>query len=270
MNETFPFQSGKRQEVKARIQTFNNMSRYICSNQVNLQSVSFVIRDMKVLVIEDDIDIRESIRTYLIQQGFVCETVATRTEAEEKIQLYEYDCLVVDLMLPDGTGMDTVRLAKKLGINAGILILTAKNSLDDKVEGLELGADDYLTKPFHLPELNARIKAIIRRRHFNGDNIITCGNLKVDLRKRLVFADETEIVLTRKEYELLVYFIMNKNSVLSKASLAEHGWGDHIDQADSFDFLFAQIKNLKKKFKNHTVLLEIQNVYGIGYKLTEK
>ena len=237
---------------------------------VNRQAVSFVKMDMKVLVIEDEDDIRESIRTYLVQQGFVCETAATRMEAEDRIQLYQYDCLIVDLMLPDGTSMETIRFAKKMGINAGILILTAKNSLDDKVEGLELGADDYLTKPFHLPELNARIKAIIRRRNFNGDNVITCGNLKVDLRKRLVFAEEIEIVLTRKEYELLIYFIMNKNSVLSKASLAEHGWGDNIDQADSFDFLFAQIKNLKKKFKNHNILLEIQNVYGIGYKLIEK
>ena len=225
---------------------------------------------MKVLVIEDDPDILDSIRTYLVQQGFVCESASTRRQAEEKILMYQYDCLIVDLMLPDGTGMDNIRFAKKQQIDSGILILTAKNSLDDKVEGLELGADDYLTKPFHLPELNARIKAIIRRRHFNGDNSIKCGNLVVDFQRRLVFANDTEIVLTRKEYELLIYFIMNKNSVLSKASLAEHCWGDSIDQADSFDFLFAQIKNLKKKFKNFNVNLEIQNVYGIGYKLIDQ
>ena len=172
-------------------------------------------------------------------------------------------------MLPDGSGMNIIRLAKKLKIDAGILILTAKNSLDDKLEGLELGADDYLTKPFHLSELNARLKAIIRRKYFSGNNIVHCGNLMFDLRKRLVFCEDKEIVLTKKEYELLEYFVMNKNSVLPKTSLAEHCWGDNIDQVDSFDFLFAQIKNLKKKFKKFNVRLEIQNIYGIGYKLME-
>jgi len=224
---------------------------------------------MKVLIVEDEIDILESIRTYLVQQEFVCEAVSTCAEAKEKIQLYQYDCLIIDIMLPDGSGIDIIRLAKKLKINAGILILTAKNSLDDKLEGLELGADDYLTKPFHLSELNARIKAIIRRKYFNGDNIVYCGNLMIDLRKRRVYCEDKEIVLTKKEYELLEYFVMNKNSVLPKTSLAEHCWGDNIDQVDSFDFLFAQIKNLKKKFKKFNVQLEIQNIYGIGYKLIE-
>ena len=224
---------------------------------------------MKVLIVEDEIDILESIRTYLVQQGFVCEAVSTYMDAAEKIQLYQYDCLIIDLMLPDGSGMNIIRLAKKLKIDAGILILTAKNSLEDKLEGLELGADDYLTKPFHLSELNARIKAIIRRKYFNGDNTVHCGNLMIDLRKRLVYCEDKEIVLTKKEYELLEYFVMNKNSVLPKTSLAEHCWGDNIDQVDSFDFLFAQIKNLKKKFKKFNVQLEIQNIYGIGYKLIE-
>ena len=224
---------------------------------------------MKVLIVEDETDILESIRTYLIQQEFVCEAVSTCAEAKEKIQLYQYDCLIVDLMLPDGSGMNVILLAKKLKIDSGILILTAKNSLDDKLEGLELGADDYLTKPFHLSELNARIKAIVRRRYFKGDNPVRCGKLMIDLRKRLVFSGDSEIVLTKKEYELLVYFVMNKNSVLSKTSLAEHCWGDNIDQVDSFDFLFAQIKNLKKKFKKFDVRLEIENIYGIGYKLVE-
>jgi DNA-binding response OmpR family regulator len=225
---------------------------------------------MKILIIEDDIDIQESIRTYLVQQGFVCEVASTRQEAEDKIQFYQYDCLIVDLMLPDGTGIDTIRLVKKQRIDTGILILTAKNSLEDKLEGLELGADDYLTKPFHLSELNARIKAIIRRRYFNGDNLIKSGNLQIDLRKRFVFVNDSEIILTKKEYELLLYFIINKNSVLSKASLAEHCWGDNIDQTDSFDFLFAHIKNLKKKLNTKNAELEIQNIYGIGYKLVEK
>jgi len=224
---------------------------------------------VKVLIVEDEIDILESIRTYLVQQGFVCEAVSTYMDAAEKIQLYQYDCLIIDLMLPDGSGMNIIRLAKKLKIDAGILILTAKNSLEDKLEGLELGADDYLTKPFHLSELNARIKAIIRRKYFNGDNTVHCGNLMIDLRKRLVYCEDKEIVLTKKEYELLEYFVMNKNSVLPKTSLAEHCWGDNIDQVDSFDFLFAQIKNLKKKFKKFNVQLEIQNIYGIGYKLIE-
>jgi len=224
---------------------------------------------VKVLIVEDEIDILESIRTYLVQQEFVCEAVSTCAKAEEKIQLYQYDCLIIDLMLPDGSGMNIIRLAKKLKIDAGILILTAKNSLDDKLEGLELGADDYLTKPFHLSELNARIKAIIRRKYFNGDNLVHCGNLMIDLRKRIVYCADKEIVLTKKEYELLEYFVMNKSSVLPKTSLAEHCWGDNIDQVDSFDFLFAQIKNLKKKFKKFDIQLEIQNIYGIGYKLIE-
>jgi DNA-binding response OmpR family regulator len=225
---------------------------------------------MKVLVIEDEIAIQDSISTYLTQQGYICETASRVSEADEKVGFYEYDCIIVDLMLPDGTGLEIISKLKKERVKAGILILTAKNSIEDKVKGLELGADDYLTKPFHLSELHARINAIIRRKHFDGDNLIECGNICINLTKMIVTVDQTEIILTRKEFDMLLYFVMNKKNVLSKASLAEHCWGDNIDQTDSYDFLFAHIKNLKKKLTNANASIEISSIYGIGYKLIEK
>jgi DNA-binding response OmpR family regulator len=198
----------------------------------------------------------------------VCEIAATYAEADEKLWLYDYDCILLDVSLPDGNGLGLLQQIKEKKSPAGIIIVSAKNSLDDKVEGLNFGADDYLPKPFHLSELQARVNAIIRRRHFAGKNEIVLKNIVIDLDSKSVRVDEHFLTLTRKEYEMLLFFVSNKNRVVSKTSLAEHIWGDHIDQVDSYDFIYSQIKNLRKKLKEFDSAYNIQAVYGMGYKLS--
>lgn len=221
---------------------------------------------MKVLVIEDEKELRRSILTFLDQEGYLCESAGDYKEAEEKLGAYEYDCLIVDINLPGGTGLDLIRKFKTTHREAGIIIISARNSLDDKLEGLDIGADDYLTKPFFLPELNARIKSIIRRRFFQGNNEVIHHEVKIDLTSREVWVNENKVILTAKEYDLLVFFISNKGRVLAKDAIAEHLWGDYIDQADSFDFIYTHIKNLRKKLIQSGSKDYITSVYGIGYK----
>lgn len=221
---------------------------------------------MKVLVIEDEKELRKSIMTFLDQEGYLCESAGDYEEAEEKLGTYEYDCLIVDINLPGGTGLDLIRKFKSTHREAGIIIISARNSLDDKLEGLDIGADDYLTKPFFLPELNARIKSIIRRRFFQGNNEISHHEIKIDLTSREVWVNENKVILTAKEYDLLVFFISNRGRVLAKDAIAEHLWGDYIDQADSFDFIYTHIKNLRKKLIQSGSKDYITSVYGIGYK----
>ncbi len=224
---------------------------------------------MKLLVIEDEPEMLSSITSYLAKSGYVCEIADTYAGAEEKLWLYDYDCILLDISLPDGNGLDILREIKTRKKQAGVIVVSAKNSLDDKIEGLNLGADDYLPKPFHLSELQARVNAVIRRRHFSGNNVITLENMCIDLDSKTVRINERSITLTRKEYEILLYFISNKNRVISKSSLAEHIWGDDIDQADSYDFIYSQIKNLRKKLKDFNSTYNLQVVYGLGYKLIE-
>lgn len=224
---------------------------------------------MKILIIEDEQELRETIRASLLKEKFVVEVAADYASASDKIGGYDYDCILLDIMLPGGSGLDLLRQLKRLRRTDSVLIISAKDSLDDKVEGLELGADDYLTKPFHLAELNARVKSLIRRRRAQGDVTVTVGNLLLYPDKRQAEVNGTPLQLNRKEFDLLYYFVVNVNRVINKMSLAESVWGDNIDQADSLDFIYSQVKNLRKKLKLAGASVELKAVYGFGYKLSE-
>lgn len=221
---------------------------------------------MKVLVIEDEIEISKSICKYLASEQFICEAAFTFEEAAEKISLYEYACILLDIGLPDGNGLNLLLRLKKEKKNDGVLIISARNSLDDKITGLREGADDYLTKPFHLSELSARVTAIIRRKSFDGKNEIACENLILDLNNKRASVDNNAIDLTRKEYDLLLYFLSNKNKVISKNAIAEHLWGDNMDLAKNYDFIYTHIKNLRKKLIQAGCSDYIRSIYGMGYK----
>ncbi len=221
---------------------------------------------MKILLIEDEKELCRSIEAYLTQENYLCEYAMTYDHAIEKINLYLYDCVVVDITLPDGTGLDIIRDLKKNKKETGIIIISAKNSLDDKITGLDIGADDFLTKPFHLSELNARIKSIIRRRTFGGNNEIIINEIQILPDQMQVMVNGKEIILTKKEFDLLIFFISNKNRVLTKEAIAEHLWGEEIDMADSFDFIYTHIKNLRKKMLEKGGNDYINTIYGMGYK----
>jgi DNA-binding response OmpR family regulator len=223
---------------------------------------------MKVLVIEDEKELSDSICAYLANEQFVCERTFDFSSSMEKILLYDYACIVLDVNLPGGSGLDILKELKTQNKTDGVLIISARNSLDDKVFALKTGADDYLTKPFHLPELAARINAIIRRKSFDGKNEITCNELKLDLGEKNVRVNNDPVDLTKKEYELLLYFISNKNRVISKNAIAQHLWGDNMDVADSYDFIYTHIKNLRKKLMQAGAADYIKSIYGMGYKFS--
>ncbi|MEO5997110.1 MAG: response regulator transcription factor [Chitinophagaceae bacterium] len=221
---------------------------------------------MKILIIEDEIEISKSISEYLENEQFFCETAYNYETAYEKISLYDYACILLDIGLPGGSGLDLLERLQKDNKSDGVLIISAKNSLDDKVKGLKAGADDYLTKPFYLPELSARVAAIIRRKSFDGKNIVTCDNLVLDLNKKTATVHENIIDFTRKEYELLLYFLSNKNKVISKNAIAEHLWGDNMDLANNYDFIYTHIKNLRRKLLQAGCIDYVKSIYGMGYK----
>ena len=224
---------------------------------------------MKLLLVEDNIHLADDMVQFLVNSGFVVEHVGTLTEGLEKINLYHYDMLIVDIGLPDGIGLELIRELKTRESDTAILIVTAKNAIEDKVHGLDLGADDYITKPFHKSELNARIRSILRRNKFNGNNILRMDEIKVDIISAQTFINDKPVMLTKKEYDLLLYFMYNRNRVLTKESIAEHLWGDHIDQADSYDFIYNHIKNLRKKIITAGGKDYIKSMYGMGYKFCE-
>lgn len=221
---------------------------------------------MKILVVEDQADLAVNIKTYLAKEGYVVEHAPLYEAAIKKLTGFDYDVVLLDIMLPDGSGLDVLQYLKSQSPDTGVLILSAKNAVDDRIKGLELGADDYLPKPFHLSELNARIKAIFRRRQQSGASELTVNEIAVDTDKLEVRVAGTALDLTRKEYELLLYLLVNKNRVLTKQSIAEHLWGDYMDSMDSFDFVYQHIKNLRKKITAAGGQDYIQTMYGSGYK----
>lgn len=224
---------------------------------------------MKILIIEDEKLLRESIQKYLEYQGYVCETAVDFFTGKEKVVQFTYDCIVVDIGLPYGSGLDIVKELQYMESKAGVIIISAKNSLDDKLNGLEAGSDDYLTKPFHLSELSARISAILRRRNSGGSKIIAFNEMKLDPEGQRLTINEKGVDLTEKEYLLLEYFIMNKRRVLTKAAIAEHIWGDEYVRASDYDFIYTHIKNLRKKLIDAGSGDYIKTVYGSGYRLTD-
>lgn len=222
---------------------------------------------MKILIVEDERDMREGMAQSLEQELYIVETAADYDAALEKIGVYQYDCILLDIGLPGGNGLNLLRELKKEGCTSGVIIVSAKESIDDKVAGLNEGADDYLAKPFHMAELHARVKSIIRRKALGGTNKVTLENVQIDTDERTVTIDGQLLELNRKEYDILLYLVTNKGRLVTKAALAEHVWGDAIDEVNSFDFIYSQIKNLRKKLKDCKASLEIQAIYGIGYKL---
>lgn len=221
---------------------------------------------MKILIVEDETELANDMVAYLSGENYLCETAATYKEAEEKIGIFEYDCILLDLMLPGGDGLKLLELLKAGNSKDGVIIISAKNSIEDKVAGLNIGADDYLAKPFHHSELSARIHSVIRRKQFGSSNIISQDELTIDLLAKSVQVGDTFINLTKKEYDLLVFFMGNRNRVISKNALAEHLSGDVADMFDNHDFVYAHVKNLKKKLAEAGGDKHLKTIYGTGYK----
>lgn len=221
---------------------------------------------MKVLIIEDNRELAENIHGFLIREGYVCELCYNQADARKKLGFFQYDCIILDIMLPDGNGLSLLTFIKAEKIQSSILIISAKNSLDDKVTGLELGADDYLTKPFHLPELHARLKAIYRRKNLKGDSSVSFEEISVNTDTMEARVNDQLLELTKKEFDLLLYFLVNKNRVLTRQSIAEHLWGDYTDNLSNFDFVYQHVKNLRKKITAANGKDYIGTVYGLGYK----
>ncbi|WP_292010304.1 response regulator transcription factor [Chryseobacterium sp.] len=222
---------------------------------------------MKILIVEDENALREVTQQFLEKEKFTVESAENFEEGLFKVSDYDYDCILLDITLPDGSGLDLLKEIKNKEKNTSVIILSARDSVDDKVKGLELGADDYLAKPFHLSELFARIKSVIRRKNHEGNQWISYKNLKMNFDDRIVMINDQEIQLNRKEFDMLYYFISRPGKTFQKTTLAESIWGDHIDQAESLDFIYSQVKNLRKKLKSHHADMDITAVYGIGYKL---
>lgn len=225
---------------------------------------------MKILIIEDEIELLVAINNFFVKENYICELAENFAKAKEKISINQYDIILLDVTLPDGNGLDLIKLIKKNSVKSGVIILSAKNSLDDKVNGLDLGADDYLTKPFQLSELNSRVKALIRRRQFGGGHLLEFNEILINTDGKSVSVCGTEMQFTKKEYDLLLYFLVNKNRVLTKEVIAEHLWDDNIDLADNFDFIYTHLNNIRKKIKSAGGIDYIKTIYGMGYKFTEK
>lgn len=225
---------------------------------------------MKILIVEDEEALRDMMSRTLKKEGHVIETAADYAAAMEKLEVYSYDCVLLDIMLPGGSGLDILSHIKKTNKKLNVIIISAKDSIDDKVAGLELGADDYLAKPFHLAELSARIKSVARRSMADGDFSFRFGNVELEPDNNRVRVGGRDLELLKKEFDILKYFIQRPNHLIDKAVLAEAVWGDHIDQSDNFQFVYAQMKNLRKKLDDAGAGIEIKAVYGFGYKLIEK
>ncbi|MGL5683399.1 MAG: response regulator transcription factor [Marinifilaceae bacterium] len=226
---------------------------------------------MKILIIEDEIDLASSINDYLLDMGFICEIAITYNEAASKLWAYDYDCILLDINLPDGNGFELIQELKKQNIACGIIVISARDGIDDKIKGLDLGADDYLSKPFNLSELNARVKSVIRRRNFDGQNEIHFNELVINPDNKTLTCNNQPVALTPKEYELFLYLFVNRGRILTKEAIVEHLWGDYMStEADSFDFLYTHMRNLRKKLLAQQVPDYIKTIYSIGYKFSEE
>jgi DNA-binding response OmpR family regulator len=261
---SFPRRTNLLTKKPQRKQTF-------CGSCLTLVFITFAEtkQKMKILIIEDEYVLLKTIENFLLTEKYIVEKASDYYSAMENIMIYDYDCILLDISLPGGSGLQILQEMKKENRTGNIIIVSAKNSLEDKVQGLDLGADDYLTKPFHLPELHARIKAVLRRKQTDGKQILQLGNLSVDFARRQVFVENNLLKLNRKEFDMLAFFLTNKNRLITKDALAEHVWGDNSDMADNFDFVYSQVKNLRKKLHDGQSDIRIENIYGIGYKLTE-
>lgn len=225
---------------------------------------------MKLLIIEDQKELAESIKQFIVGEGYQSDFAFSYSAAEEFININEYDCALVDIMLPDGSGLELIKEIKRLLPQCGIIVISAKSSVEDKISGLNIGADDYLSKPFSLAELNARINSVIRRRKFEGSNQIQINEIKIELDKHEVLVNNSLVELTRREYDILIFFMSNKEKVLTKESIVEHIWGEDSNAFGELDFLYTHIKNLRQKIIEHGSKNYIHSVYGIGYKFSIK
>jgi DNA-binding response OmpR family regulator len=222
---------------------------------------------LKLLIIEDEVSLNQSMVDFLTAAGYLCESVTTYRDALEKIAYFTYDCIILDIMLPGGSGLDIMQDLKQDKRTDGVIIVSAKGALEDKIEGLQLGADDYLIKPFHLSELGVRVAAIIRRKNFNGQSVINAGDIQIDTIGKAVHIKKQSIELTQKEFQLLLFLVVNRNRILSKNAIAQHLWGDDMDFPANYDFIYAHIKNLRKKIVAVGGEDCIRSIYGEGYKM---
>lgn len=222
---------------------------------------------MKLLVIEDELSLQEIMAATLKKEGYIVETASDCRTAVEKLGSYSYECVLLDITLPDGNGLDILENMKKTGNSANVIITSARDSIDDKIRGLEIGADDYLAKPFHLAELAARIRSVTRRSRNAGELAYKVGNVALYETSQRLTVGGREVPLLKKEFDILKYFLMRPGHVVDKAVLAEAVWGDHADQSDDFQYVYAQMKNLRRKLSDAGADIEIKAVYGFGYKL---
>lgn len=222
---------------------------------------------MKILIIEDDLSFQEILRTTLEKERYIVEVAPNYRTGLIKLSDYTYDCILLDINLPDGNGLDLLRELKEMKKTSSLIIISARDTIEDKVEGLDLGADDYLPKPFHLAELLSRIKSVLRRNNQGGEQYVSYGEVKVNPHTFDIWVGDTKRELSRKEFDLLLYFLQRPNRIVSKNMLAEAIWGDHFDDVDNYDFVYAQIKNLRKRLSAWDANIEIVAVYGMGYKL---
>lgn len=221
---------------------------------------------MKILIVEDEKDLANNISIFLGKENFISTIASSGQLAKQYIMGNGYDCILLDIGLPDGNGLDILKLLKERMEECGVIIISAKDSLDDKLIGLDLGADDYITKPFHLSELNSRLKSVLRRRRFSGNKEINFANIGIDSEAHKAYVEKHELELTPKEFDILLHLIINHHRVVTKNSLVSHLWGDYTD-VDSFDFLFTHLKNLRKKLEKANAKVEIKSIYAVGYQI---
>lgn len=225
---------------------------------------------MKLLIIEDEIELQQTVEEFFKLQQFIVYTASNKFEAEDLLLLNQFEIILLDISLPDGNGIDLLKIVKNTQKESGVLIVSAKNSIDDKIKGLDLGADDYITKPFHLAELNSRVKALLRRKNSEQNLILKFNEITLDTLNFEATIQTKNLNLTNKEYQLLLYFISNKDRVLTKEAIAEHLWGENSGYIDNYDFIYTHIKNLRKKIELSGGIDYLKTIHGLGYKYTDE